>query len=171
MLGGGRSPPCHPVSGAYFVVNRLEAAWGSLLPRLSARLHLLGLIAAAVVPVWLFAAYLLAQYAFTERERFEREALQVARQVSLVVEGELTNLQTIIEGLSKSASLRGGDLKTLQAEALRLVQGTDRIILLRDLDRGQFLNTQLPYGANLPPAVPLSEADLARTRRQSPPRQ
>ena len=75
------------------------------MPRLSARLHLLGLIAAAVVPVWLFAAYLLAQYAFTERERFEREALQVARQVSLVVEGELANLQTIIEGLSKSASL------------------------------------------------------------------
>ena len=86
-------------------MNRLEAAWGSLVPRLSARLHLLGLIAAAVVPVWLFAAYLLAQYAFTERERFEREALQVARQVSLVVEGELANLQTIIEGLSKSASL------------------------------------------------------------------
>ena len=69
-------------------------------------MHLLGLIAAAVVPVWLFAAYLLAQYAFNERERFEREALQVARQVSLVVEGELANLQTIIEGLSKSASLR-----------------------------------------------------------------
>ena len=43
--------------------------------------------------------------------------------MSLVVEGELANLQTIIEGLSKSASLGGGDLKTLQAEALRLVQG------------------------------------------------
>ena len=66
-----------------------SAALRSDLPRLSARLHLLGLIAAALVPVWLFAAYLLAQYAFNERERFEREALQVARQVSLVVEGEL----------------------------------------------------------------------------------
>ena len=81
------------------MVNPLEAAWESLLPRLSARLHLLGLIAAAVVPVWLFAAYLLAQYAFNERARFEREALQVARQVSLVVEGELTNLVTVLEGL------------------------------------------------------------------------
>ena len=149
-------------------MNRLEAAWGSLVPRLSARLHLLGLIAAAVVPVWLFAAYLLAQYAFTERERFEREALQVARQVSLVVEGELANLQTIVGGLSKSASLGGGDLKTLHAEALRLVKGSDQIILLRDFDRRQFLNTQLAYGAALPPAVPMSEVDLARLNTNLP---
>src|SRR4051812_7846702 len=118
-------------------MNHLEAAGGSLLPRLSARFHLLGLIAAAVVPVWLFAAYLLAQYAFTERERFEREALHVARQVSLVVEGELANVQTIVEGLSRSSSLARGDLKTLHQEALRLVRGSDRIILLRDLNRRQ----------------------------------
>ena len=51
-----------------------SAALRSDLPRLSARSHLLGLIAAAVVPVWLFAAYILAQYALNERARFEREA-------------------------------------------------------------------------------------------------
>lgn len=132
------------------------------MPRLSARLHLLGLIAAALVPVWLFAAYLLAQYAFNERGRFEREAIQVARQVSLVVRGELTNLVTVLEGLSKSAALAAGDFRSLHVEAVRLAQGTDRIILLRDLERRQFLNTQLPYGGALPPAVPLSAPDLAK---------
>ena len=138
------------------------------MPRLSARSHLLGLIAAAVVPVWLFAAYILAQYALNERERFEREAVQVARQVSLVVEGELTTLMTVLQGLSKSSAFAGGDLATLQAEATKLVEGSDRIILLRDLDRRQFINTQLRYGAELPPAVPLSKPDLARINAGRP---
>ncbi|UVK54801.1 PAS domain-containing protein [Mesorhizobium sp. AR02] len=138
------------------------------MARLSARLHLLGLIAAAVVPVWLFAAYLLAQYAFTERARFESAALQVARQVSLVVEGELTNLVTVLEGLSKSAALAGGDLNTLHGEAVRLVQGTDRIILLRDLNGRQFVNTELPYGTELPPAVPLSATEVAKLKASQP---
>lgn len=132
------------------------------MPRLSARSHLLGLIAVVVVPVWLFAAYLLAEYAFNERGRFEREALQVARQIGLVVEGDLRNLITVVEGLSKSPALVNGDLPALQAEAARLVQGTDRIIVLRDLDRRQWLNTTLPYGTKLPPAPPLSKAGIAR---------
>jgi PAS domain S-box-containing protein len=132
------------------------------LPRLSARLHLLRLIAATLLPVWLFAAYLLVQYAVNERGRFEREALQVARQVSLVVEGELVRLLTVLEGLSKSATFASGDLASLHAEAARLVQGTDRIVLLRDLGRRQLFNTQLPYASELPPAVPLSAPDLAR---------
>jgi two-component sensor histidine kinase/PAS domain-containing protein len=138
------------------------------LPRRSARSHLLGLIAAAVVPVWLFAAYILAQYALNERGRFEREALQVARQVSLVVEGELTTLMTVLQGLSKSSAFAGGDLATLQAEAAKLVEGSDRIILLRDLERRQFINTQLRYGAELPPAVPLSQPDLAKIKAGRP---
>ncbi|WP_189343812.1 MULTISPECIES: hypothetical protein [unclassified Mesorhizobium] len=35
----------------------------------------------------------------------------MARQVSLVIEAELVNLQTILDGLSKSATLANGNLK------------------------------------------------------------
>ena len=59
-------------------------------------------------------------------------------------------------------------LRPCTRRPLRLVKGTDRIILLRDLDRRQFLNTQLAYGANLPPAVPMSEADLAKLNTNLP---
>ncbi|QND68888.1 PAS domain-containing protein [Mesorhizobium loti] len=131
-------------------------------------MYLLGLITAAVVPVWLFAAYLLAQYAFNERARFESEARQVARQVSLVVEGEITNLATVVEGLSKSTAVAGGDLMAFQKEAARLVQGTRRVIVLRDLGRHQLINTQMPYGAELPPASPLSTSDLAKLKSSQP---
>ncbi|RWA84425.1 MAG: PAS domain S-box protein [Mesorhizobium sp.] len=127
------------------------------LPLRSARSHLWGLIAAAVVPVWLFATYLLIQYAVHERSRFEQDAQQTARQASLIVEGELNNLQTIVDGLSKSTALATGDLQAFRTEALSRAQGSDRIILLRDFSRSQLLNTTAPQGASLPPVAPLSE--------------
>lgn len=138
------------------------------LPRLSARLYLLGLITAAVVPVWLFAAYLLAQYALNERSRFESEALQVAHQMSLVVEGEITNLATVVGGLSKSSAMSRGDLMTLHKEAARLVLGTDRIIFLRDVGRNQLLSTQAPFGTALPPVSALSTSEIAKLRSNLP---
>ncbi|MDX8449929.1 sensor histidine kinase [Mesorhizobium captivum] len=105
---------------------------------------------------------MLIQYALHERSRFEQDAQQTARQVSLVVEGELNNLQTIVDGLSKSTALAAGDLQAFRTEALSRAQGSDRIILLRDFSRGQLLNTTAPQGASLPPVAPLSE----RERRQ-----
>ena len=138
------------------------------MPRLSARIYLLGLITAAVVPVWLFAAYLLVQYALNERSRFESDALQVARQMSLVVEVEVTNLAAVVEGLAKSSAMAGGDLKTLHEEASRLVHGTHRVIFLRDMGRHQLLNTQMPYGAELPSALPLSTSDFAKLKSNLP---
>lgn len=135
-----------------------------VLPLRSVRSHLLGLIAAAVVPVWLFAAYLLVQYAQQERYRFEQDALQTARQVSLVVEGELANLQTIVDGLSKSAALANGNLEAFHGEALNLVQGKDQIIVLRDLGRNQLLNTEIGYGADLPPVAPIAAVDREKIK-------
>ncbi|RUW50701.1 histidine kinase, partial [Mesorhizobium sp. M1A.F.Ca.ET.072.01.1.1] len=103
------------------------------LLRRSVRAHLLGLIAAAVLPVWLFAAYLFVAYALHEQSRIEQEALWIARQVSLVVDGELVNLKTLLEGLSKSPALADDDLQAFSNEASRLVHGTDQVITLRDL--------------------------------------
>jgi PAS domain S-box-containing protein len=134
------------------------------VPRRSARAHLLGLIAAAVLPVWLFAAYLLVQYALHEQSRFERDALQTARQVSLVIEAELVNLETILDGLAKSAALADGDLKTFRDEARRLVQGTDERIALRDADRNQLANTDIAPGGFLPPVEPVTAEEREKLK-------
>lgn len=141
-----------------------EAQGGHSLPRRSARLHLLGLIAAAVIPVWLFAAYLLFQYAVHERSRFEQVALQTARQVSLVVEAELVNLRTILDGLSKSTALANGDLEAFRGEALRAVQSTPYILALRDLGHNQLLNTGIGFGAALAQVDPISLPDREKLK-------
>ena len=139
---------------------------GKSLTRLSARVHLLGLIAAAVLPVWLFAAYLLVEYALQEQARFEQVALQTARQVSLVVEGELANLKTILDGLSKSASLANGDLNAFHDEAVRLVEGTDEVVALRNVAGNQLTSTDFVAGRDLPsvPALTSDEVEALKSR-------
>ncbi|MER8574416.1 hypothetical protein NKH19_23110 [Mesorhizobium sp. M1338] len=132
--------------------------------RRSAGAHLLGLIAAAVLPVWLFAAYLLVQYAVQQQARFEQDALQTARQVSLLVEAELINLQRILDGLSKSATLANGDLKSFHDEAGRLVQGMDQVIALNDADHNQLATTGIAQGGNSPLVEPTTAEDSEKLK-------
>jgi two-component sensor histidine kinase len=127
----------------------------------STPVYLLGLIAGVVVPLLLFAGYLLNRHAATERFRFEEEAERTARQVGLIVDAELERLVALLRGLAASSALVNGDLGQFHGEATRLVQGRDEIIVLRDLGSRQFLNTQRPYGTELPKAVALSAADLS----------
>jgi hypothetical protein len=109
-----------------------------------------------VLPVWLFAAYLLVTYALHERSRIEQEALWTARQVSLVVEGELSNLKTVLDGLSRSPALANGDLLAFGAEARRLVQATDEVITLRNLDGRQLASTGPELASDMSLTTPLT---------------
>ncbi|HEX2255705.1 MAG TPA: sensor histidine kinase [Afifellaceae bacterium] len=133
----------------------------SRFPRaVSTRLYLLLLVAGVVVPLLAFAAYLMTSYAANEQARFEREAARLARQVALVVDGELARFVAKLQGLAASSALARGDLAEFHAEATRLVEGRDELIVLRELDERQLVNTERPLGEPLPPAVPLSESEL-----------
>src|SRR5262245_62623868 len=103
----------------------------------STQTYLFGLVAAAVIPLLAFAAFLLTRYAATERARFESDAAQIARHVALVVDGELEGLVALLKGLATSSALATNDLAQFHAEANRLVAGKDEIVVLRDLGTGQ----------------------------------
>ncbi len=132
------------------------------MARVSARYHLLGLIVAAVTPVWLFAAYLLVQYALIERDRFEREAIQVARQVSIAAEADLGNLLTVVGGLAKSSSFGTGDVEAVRSEALRIVGSGDRVIFLGYLDGPLLFSTLDAQAQALSLDAVFSREDLAK---------
>jgi two-component sensor histidine kinase len=134
------------------------------LKHISTRLYLFALVTAVLVPLLAFAALLATRYAASERTRFETEALQTAHDVALVIDAQLAMLAAMLQALSTSTALASNDLATFHAEAMRLVAGRDAIIVLRELGPRQILNTQLPFGIELPPAVPLSSADLARIK-------
>jgi len=80
----------------------------------STQTYLFGLVAAAVIPVLAFAAFLLTRYAVAERARFESDAVQIARQVALVVDGELEGLVALLKGLATSSALARNDLATFR---------------------------------------------------------
>ena len=78
-----------------------------------------------------------------------------------VVDSELAGLLALLEGLSTSSALANGDFAQFHVEASRLVAGRDAVVVLRDLGARQLLNTQRPFDAELPPAIPLKPTDGA----------
>ena len=134
------------------------------MKHISTRLYLFALVTAVLVPLLAFGAFLLTRYSASERTRFEAEAQQVAHHVALIIDAQLGMLGAMLQALSTSSALASNDLAAFHAEAVRLVAGRDAVIVLRELGPRQILNTQLPFGIELPPAVPLSSADLERLR-------
>jgi two-component sensor histidine kinase/PAS domain-containing protein len=172
-----RLPPCsltlageqHPARNAecWRREGRFQGDWEGKLQktrRFSARSYLLGLIAAAVIPVWGFAAYLLISFAIEEQQDYREQAVQLAEQSRLVVDDALGDMLVRLEALSRSEAMEHGDLARLHADARRLVQDTGQIVVLREFGPAQLLNSAVEYGASLPPAFPLSEDDMAELR-------
>lgn len=127
--------------------------------RVSTQSFLFALVATVLIPALLFAAFLLTRYATTERERLEEDAAQLSRQAMLVIDAELGSHVSLLRALATSTALREGDLARFHQEAARVVVGYDEVVVLREMGPRQLLNTQLPFGTELPPAVPIAAAE------------
>ena len=136
--------------------------------RFSTPLLLLALGAAILIPLLAFALIVLIQYANFETRRAEQLAEQLAVNIGLVVDAELDRGLAVLRGLAASNSLASGDYARFHAEASRALAGTDSIILLRDLKATQILNTEVPFGTFLPPAIQLTDAELEEFRAGRP---
>lgn len=120
------------------------------------------------MPVWLFAAYVLVSFALSQQQTYREQSIDLARQSAAVVDGELRDMLVRVDGLARSAAFEEGDLARMHAEARRLVAGTDQIILLRDLARRQFINTQVDFGSPIPPEVALTAEELSAFQAGQP---
>lgn len=143
-------------------------AFRQLFGRYSTHSHLFGLVAAVVVPLLAFAAFVLMRYASAEQARIEQESVRIATQTGLVVDSELRRLSAKLEGLRASSAVTGDDLGRLHSEAKSLVEDGDELIVLRDFGTRQLFNTSRPYGAELPPAVTIQPDEKAALDRGQP---
>jgi two-component sensor histidine kinase len=125
----------------------------------STQVYLLAFSLALAVPIVAFGALSLAYYAAVERGRLERQSSQIARQTGAILDSEVGDLVAVLRALATSSSLLRGDLADFHAQARRLVEGHDEIVVLRTLGDKQLLNTLFPYGQDLPPAVAISQED------------
>lgn len=118
--------------------------------------RLLLLVAALTLPVAAFTIFLVLQHARAEQDGYAAQSTQIAGFVTRIIDDELARHASLLSGLSASSQLRDGQFAAFQDEAEKLVAGSDRIIVLRDLGARQIVNTAVPFGQPLPPAVPMS---------------
>ena len=128
--------------------------------------------AALLVPVLVFAAVPLWQYAGSERSRYEEEAREAARRAIAAVDRELTGIQAAAQALATSPLIAGGDFEAFQRQALEALRAWAPeepdvyAIVLRDLTGQQLVNTRVPWGTPLP-RVPGRDIDrlVVETKR------
>jgi PAS domain S-box-containing protein len=138
-----------------------ETAASAESPRFSTRAHLVILVAVLLVPVIAIATLLAWRLVTAERQRFEQAALEAARTSVLAVEREIRGLTSTLETLAAIATLREGDLPRFYENALAASAIEGMNIALRDRDSRQIVDTNVPFGGQLPDRTSLLEADQA----------
>ena len=120
------------------------------------RFHLLRLVVASVLPVWLVACVLVCHAYLGKRDQVNRNMLETARSLTKVVDRELASVQSALLALASSPSFAAGDLAGVQRQALRILQSyPDADIIVADATGQQLVNSSRPYGSPLPKrAVP-----------------
>ena len=136
--------------------------------RFSTRAHLFALGVAIVTPLLIFAAVVVFRYAGYERERAALLAEQLAVNIGRIVDAELEQSLALLRGLGASQALALNDFQRFYEVAKRGIGNDDIIVLLRDLESRQILNTQRPFGEPLPPAITLTEYELKQFAQGKP---
>ena len=119
------------------------------------RWFLMAFGAALLVPVLIFAAVPLRQFAGSERSRYEEKARAAARRVIGAVDYELTGVQAAAQALATSPFIANGDFEAFQRQALEALRALAPeepdlyAIVLRDLTGQQLVNTRVPWGTPL----------------------
>ncbi|HEX2648856.1 MAG TPA: ATP-binding protein [Burkholderiales bacterium] len=113
--------------------------------------YLVALILAAVVPLALSAAYLVARQAEIQREAFEQTQIKTAAALSVAVDRQLDSHVVMLETLAQEDSLQRGDLATFARAAARVAEQRGAVFIsLFERDGRQVFNTLKPVGAPLP---------------------
>jgi PAS domain S-box-containing protein len=126
------------------------------------RSHLTLLVFAAVVPVLIFAALVVALLERQQRTSMERGLRDTARALTVAVDRELISSLSTLGALATSEHLDTGDLRRFYAEAQRVLASHPGWITINlvDLSGQQLINLLRPFGAPLP-----SSGDLEVVRR------
>jgi len=125
------------------------------------RFQLTDLVVACVLPVWLIAGFLVLHTYSSKLHELDKDMLENARAMTMVVDQELTNVQAALLALATSPSFNKGDFRDVHRQTLELLRsypGAD--IIVADSTGQQLVNSYRPYGSPLPKR---NNLDLVRT--------
>jgi signal transduction histidine kinase len=133
--------------------------------RIRSRLLLLTL--AILVPAF-FGSAIAVAYVFQEQQAIVRDNLrETARALALVLDKELATREAVLRTLAASPALAQGDLKAFYQFAKSVGEKSDAAIILSDPGGAQLVNTRLPFGAPLPPMLPMERQMRAHYGQQA----
>jgi signal transduction histidine kinase len=115
------------------------------------RFHLLRLVAASVLPLWLVACLLVYHAYLTKCDQVKSTMLETARSLTKVVDRELAGVQSALQALATSPGFASGNLEEVHRQALLILKsypGAD--IVVADAAGQQLVNTSRAYGTALP---------------------
>jgi C4-dicarboxylate-specific signal transduction histidine kinase len=115
------------------------------------RFQLTCLVVACVLPVWLVAGYLVFHAYSTKLHEVNDNMLDTAQTMTMLVDRELTSVQSALLALATSPSFRNGDLADVHRQTLELLKsypGAD--IIVADRQGQQLVNSFRSFGTPLP---------------------
>lgn len=130
-------------------INHGLTTFSSLAPL---KWHLVLLVAGSLLPVALFAIFVVHKLSTEARAASEHRMLLAARELSQDVEREVSTTARTLQSLAASEQLDKGNLKAFHAEVRRaaMTQPTWLTVILLTPDGHQVVNTSRPFGVPLP---------------------
>lgn len=135
---------------------------------LSLRWYLVLLVAGTLLPVVLFAVLVVHRLSNQEQAATERRILLAARNLSEMIDRELSSTTRTLQALASSEPLNQGNLRAFHSEAARVAQTQTSwiTVILLSPEGQQVVNTIQPFGGRLPSAVePASLWQVIQTRQ------
>ena len=117
---------------------------------LPTRLVIIAFFVVLVLPGAVFASVLIARFADAERNRFQREAREVAGTAASMIDQHIRGWQATLQTLATSVNLASGNLDAFHGQALAVKSFIGADIGLRSLDGQQLVNTRQEFGRSLP---------------------
>ena len=138
---------------------------GTVIPkRLPLGSHLVIFTAVLLVPILFFAGILLWEFSKSERARYEQDALETARRLSAVVDRELSKFQGALVGLSTTRQIDLNNQKELFQQAMEVSRFIGSVVVIKDTNGQQLVNTRLGFGATLPVSLPEGDREALEKR-------
>ncbi|MYL82502.1 response regulator [Desulfovibrio aerotolerans] len=115
------------------------------------RLWLTGLVVACVLPVWVCAGYFVHSVYTGKKALIQGHLLEIARNLALDADRELSVVLAVAEGLATSPALQNDDFEALRRQVRMLLAGyPDSDVIVANADGQQVFNSFLPPGSALP---------------------
>jgi PAS domain S-box-containing protein len=113
--------------------------------------HLIRLVLACVIPVWLIAGFLVYHAYSSKRAVIKEHMLETARALTMSVDRELAIAQAALQTLSTSPVFDSGDSAGMHNQVLELLNFYPQAdIIVADASGQQLVNSYKPFGTPLP---------------------